>query len=457
MAAINFYGLSGTLAAAVVPASTILQVDTTLAGALSAGMADGDVTYLALTAGATYELVKVTDVEGVYLAVERAVYGSAQSFPIGTKVAFELTAEAIIEEIAEPPTDVTITGTGQATVTEASPNVFEVNVPTPTIEGENGVEIIGTWPAITIAFPPKDCCGDEGDEAAAGITTLQGLGIATAYANGNDGFVSVPAPNFVGVGVAITGAWPDITFTVASGAGGTVVSVGAGPGLTITGSPTVNPVVNLNASGVVPGTYGGVVINARGIIEAVPVGFDPVSVVNAAAPLVASRLGGTVSLSITDAAVGVKGAVELTDDTNPFDPLDTTTAMTPAAVQVALDTVAQSTVTSADSYTAEPDASYTNTISGSALAIELAAGEKAMVFATATVLDSAVPLTPMDWGMAVFNATPIKIKGNKIMTQSQQTLVFIVEGPISPTSFAIVTTDITGGTLISYGLQILKL
>jgi hypothetical protein len=457
MAAINFYGLTGTLAAAISPGSVIMQVDPALAGVLAAGMDDGDVTYLSLTAGNIYELVKVTDVEGVYVVIERAVYGTAQSFPLGTRIAFQLTAEAVMSQLDVPPTTVDISGTGQATVTEPSPNVFAIAVPTPTITGENGIEVLGTWPSIRIAAPATDCCGDESEDEASGIITLTGQGIATAYAVGTEGFINVPAPNFVGAGVTITGAWPDITFTVASGAGGTVTSVAAGPGLTITGSPTVAPVVNLNASGVAAGTYGGIVINVRGIIEAVPATLNPVSVVNFTAPIGVVRVADAITISVDDAAIGAKGVVELTDHTDPFDPLDTTTAMTPAAVQVALDTIIESDVTGADSYTSEADALYTNTISATATPIELAAGEKAIVFASATVTNNADVTIPHTYGIAVFNATPAKIKADKSVKQIQQSLTFMVTGPIGPTAFALVTTDLTGATLLSYGLHILKL
>lgn len=456
MAAINFYGLSGTLTAAIGPGSSILQVNTALASALATGMADGDVTYLALTAGSTYELVRVTDVEGVYLSVDRAVHGTAQTFPVGTVVSFELTAEAVISQLAVPPTVVAITGTGEADVSNPSPNVFEIDVPTPTIESGTGVEITGTWPNITVNVTPKDCCGETVEDSV-GILTLEGQGIAQAYVSGSEGFVNVPAPNFVGNGVTITGAWPDITFTVAGLAGGTVTSVGAGPGLNITGTPTVNPTVNMNASGVAAGNYGGVVINVRGIIEAVPVTFDPVSIVSGVGPINVNRTDDAVEITIDDAAPGVKGAVILSDPTDPFDPLDDETAITPAGVQAALDTIVAADVTGADSYTSEADALYTNTISASATSIELAAGEKAIVIASATVVDATTPSTLKQWGLAVFNATPAKIKANKSIHQIQQSLIFTLTGPITPTTLALVTTDLTGGTLLSYGLHILKL
>lgn len=458
MAAKNFYGVTGTLTEAVDGVSTLLAVNAGLAGTLANGMMPGDYTFFSISAGNIYELVKVVSVYGNYLTVERGVETTAQTFPSGSKLAFQVTAEAITAQLALPPASTLVTGTGQADVTNPTPGEFNVDVPIPTIVGEGGVDVIGTWPSLTLALTPKDCCGGEAETGGStGITSLQGEGIVQAYAIGAEGFVILPPPNFIGSGITITGTWPDYTFTVASGAGGTVLSVAAGPGLAITGSPTVSPVVNMSNTGVVAGTYGGIQINARGQIVAVPATLNPVSIVNFTAPINVTRLADAITISIATAGIGTLGAVALVDHTDPFDPLNTTEAMTPAAVKVALDTLGSADVTGANSYTGEADAAYVNTVGASATSIQLAAGQKAIIIATATVLNNTDPAVPHTWGLAVFNATPIKQKANKSIKQIAQSLIFMLEGPVSLTTLAIVTTDLTGATLVSYDLQILKL
>lgn len=454
MAAVNFYGLTGTLAVAIDPSTTVIQVNAALAGALSANMNIGDYTFLSISAGGVYELVKVTGVSNTLLTVERGTYTTSRSFPAGAAMAFELTADAILDSLVVPPNIASISGTGQITVSSPSPNVFELDVPTPTITGE-GVDVLGTWPNLQIALQPKDCCGGEGGELTSGIVSLQGIGIIQAYATGTEGYVNLPAPNFVGVGITITGSWPDFTFTVASGAGGTVTSVAAGPGLTITGSPTVTPTVNMSNTGVVAGTYGGIAINARGQITAVPATLNPVSIINFNAPLSGLRLADAVTISVADAAIGVKGVVELVDPADPYDPLEDELVLTPAALATALATLEVSSLAGADSFSSEADASYTNAVTATATALLLASGKKALIIAHGTVLATPDPTVAFDWGIAVFNATSVKVKANKSHEQKTQYIVFEMTGPVD-TILTLFTTDLTGASLASYGLHILK-
>lgn len=461
MAAIYLYGQKGRLIFPADASTTVLVVDPALAGAIALNFYPGAYTYLSITAGPSYELVKVTGVYGDNLVVERGQSSPAQSFPSGAILAFEVTAAAIEGDITTPPNIAAITGTGQAQVTSSSPNVFTVHVPTPFVVGGQGIEITGTWPNITINVAATDCCGaPEPDEGGGvGVTSLQGQGIVQAYAIGPEGYVKLDAPVFTGSGVTITGSWPNYTFTVASGAGGTVTSVAAaaGGGLVVTGTPAIAPQIGMANTGVAAGTYGGVTINAKGQITAVPGGFNPISAINVTLPLVATPSLGAVALNVNNATFSARGVVTLVDDTDPFDPLNTTDAMTPAAVQKALDTLTESDVTGNSSYTSEADGLYVNTVGGSATAFQLAAGEKAIVIATATVTNNTDPLDAHVWGLAVFNATPLKLKANKSIKQIHQSLIFTMTGPVSVTSLAIVTTDLTGATLLSYDLEILKL
>jgi hypothetical protein len=290
---------------------------------------------------------------------------------------------------------------------------------------------------------------------------MEGSGIATAFVSGGIGYVQVLAPAFVGAGgITVTGTWPNITFTGSGGGGGagTVTSVAVGAGLTLTGTPSVNPTISITATGVVAGNYGGVDINARGQIVSVPATFNPVSIITAGVGVVLGRVADNVTISMATGAVGVKGAVELVDPTDPYNPLIDNQVLTPAALAVALSSISSASAVGANNYTGEADASYTTAIGGSALSIELAAGKKALVFAEVTMVDGTTPLTPVAFGMAIFNATPTRIKADRKITQSKQNMAFLIEGPITATTWSIVTTAIpAGASVVSYSLAIQKL
>lgn len=458
MAVKNLYGVTGQLAVAVNNAATILQVDATLAGVIAAsGYVNGtDSTYFALSANNVYEVVKVTALNGLLLTVQRGIESTAQPFPIGSKLTFAVTAAGVLETIGPITSTVQLTDSGLVTATNTSGDIWNVDVPVPAFVGANGISVIGTYPNYTFTFTPSDCCGDTGAGAGSGIISLSGLGIATAYVTGTVGYVNIPTPAFVGVGMTITGTWPNLTFTNTSGGGaGTVTSVAAGAGITVTGTPSVNPTVIVTNTGVVAGTYGGVGINARGQITVVPATFNPLSIVNVTAPLVAVRTADAVALSVTAAAVGVLGVVALVDPTDPYNAAENTKALTSAGLATAIATIGTASASGVNSFTGEPDANYTNTISGSTTSITLATGKKAIVYAEVTMVDGTTPLTAVAFGISVFNASSVRIKANRKITQSQQAMSFIVDGPVTATSYAIATTAIpAGSSIVSYSLYI---
>lgn len=461
MAVKNLYGLTGQLVLAINSLASIIKVDPTLAGAIAgSGFTNGvDSTYFALTANNVYEVVKVTGVNGQNLTVERGIESTPQAFPIGSKLTFQVTAAGILETIGPITSTVQLTDSGLVTVENTSGDEWNVDVPVPAFTGTGGISILGTYPNYTFTYTPADCCGDETAGSGDGLTDLEGSGIAEAYASGGIGYVNVQTPVFTGIGVSIVGTYPNYTFTVTAGGGtGTVTSVTAGAGITVTGTPSVAPTVAITNTGVVAGTYGGIVINSRGQITSVPATLNPVSVIAATAPVTVSRLADAVTIAITDGAIDVKGAVALVDHTDPFDPLVTDKAMTPAAVATALATLGSASAAGANSYAGEADASYTNTIGGSASSISLAVGEKAIVYAEVTVLDGTTPEVPVEYGMAVFNGSGTRIKSNRSMTQSQQVISFLIEGPITATTYAIVTTALPGGSsVISYSMYVHKI
>lgn len=462
MAVKFLYGLSGLLALPASSVATIIKVDAGLSGAIAAsGFINGtDETYLAIYTNGAYEVVKVTHVNGQNLTVVRGISGTAQAFAAGANVKFELTSQAIIADIGPIESTVQITGSGLAVVTNPSLNNWHVAVASPQFTYDGGIEITGNYPNLAFHFTPQDCCGEESGEGEGGVTQVETLGIISASINGELLSLEVQPPQFGGSGgITITGSYPSYNISYSGGGGGgTVTSVTAGAGITVTGAPAVNPTVSITNTGVVAGTYGGIEIGADGRIIAVPATLNPVSIVNVSDPIEVARVDDAVTISVKDATVGQKGVVELSDDTDTFDPLDTTSAVSPAGVAAAMATLGQPALDGVDLYAGEIDGDYTNTIGASAVAIELAAGKKALVTAEVTMVDGATPLTPVAFGMAIFNTTPTKIKSNKKVTQSVQSMSFVVTGPVASTNWALVTTAVPGGaSVVSYNLSILKL
>lgn len=456
----KYYGLEGTLAANASSGTTVILVNNSLSGSIAETFVNGvDTTYLALSVNGAYEIVKVTAVSGNALSVDREQDGTvASAFPLGASVAFIMPASAIIEEIEDsgPIVPISITGLGIITANEVSPGDFTVDATAPTFEGLNGISILGAWPNYTILWTQQDneCCGDQSSEGGVGITTINFGGIVEGFVNGNEATIFANTPSFTnGPGITVAGAWPNYTIS-AVGGGGTVTSVVEGAGITITGNPNVNPTVSVANTGVTPGIYGDIEVNARGQITSIAVGFAPISSITPTEPVNAVRTGGDVAISVDLAAIGVPGVVALADETDTFDPLDNVNAATPAVVAQALSTLVLPVVAGASAYIGEADADYVNTISGSAVAINIAAGEKAVVYAECTMLDPALPTDPVHFGMAVFSATPTRIKANRKVNQATQNMSFVVDGPIN-SSLAIVTTAIpAGATVVSYSLWI---
>lgn len=461
MAIREYYGLTGRLTEPTVEHSPAIQVDGSLAGALEAsGFVNGvDHTYFAVFSGGAYEIVKVIAVDATVLTVERGQTDEGSfPFPVGAEVQYVVTAQSVIEQLGPVETDVQISGAGIAGVMESDPNVFEVNVPVPEFEGENGIEIYGTYPQMRFSYttPEGNCCGGGGSAGGGdGITEILGEGLVTAFVNGDIGTVRVTPPVFTaGANISVTGAWPNYTISATAGSG-TVASVGVGAGLTLTGSPSVNPTISITNTGVEAGTYGGVNINARGQITTVPAGFNPISAVVEGTNVDVNRTGASVTISVPNAAVGAAGAVELADETDPFDPNDNTTAATPALVAVAM-AAEQSQLLGDSSFSAETAAEYTNPIGTTTQALVLAAGETALVIAEVAALNTLTPTDPPNFGMAVFTSAGL-LHGNRKFHQSQQQMSFVIEGPFNNT-VTLTTTDLsTDATLLSHSMSVLVL
>lgn len=463
MAVRNLYGIKGTLTATLTDSANLIEVSPDMTGEMiAAGFESGDQSWFAIYTEGAYEIVQVSTAAGGYLVALRGQSGTtAHAFPIGATIEFVVTVDAVLAQMGTiAPTS--IIGTGLVEAVEAPENTYTINVDSPSITGAGGVTVLGTWPTLEIAYsgPDDGCCdGGSGGGSGAGILSLTGSGIATAYVSGTVGFVSVATPSFTGAGgITVTGAWPNFTITGSGGGGGgTVTSVSVGTGLTLTGSPTLNPTLAITNTGVTAGTYGQVIVNAQGQFTSIDPAFNPVSSIGATAPLSATRTGATYALTVGAAGIGVAGVAPLADPVDPLDDDDTTSIVTPALLAAVLGSTDAITVSGASSYTGEADGLYTNSLSSTITAVDLADGERAIVHAEATCLDGTTPTTPVPFGIGVFNALGAKIQSNKIISQCQQSMTFFIEGPVT-TTLALNTTAVPGtATLISYGLWVLKL
>lgn len=461
-----FQEIQGTLAADISSTTTLIPVDLDTLTELQTvvNFSGGEWTYLLLFDGVVYEEVKVTDTTGEYLIVQRGTSGSTpQVFSsLSTTLSTSFGRDAINDVVAENPVpvDFTVSGSGLAEV-ERVANDVTVHVDSPNFTGSGGIKVLGQWPDVEFAIEIDSggCCPDVGGgEGATEITLAISSEILSGSYSGGVLSLALQTPVFNAVGgVVVTGEWPNFTIdtSLVGGGAGTVTGIAAGDGLTITGNPAINPTLSITNTGVVPGDYAGLVINARGQIDNVPVDFAPISeIVFADGAALVSRLAGVVTVTMAAADIGSAGMVALADPSAPVDPLDETSAVTPAMLASALGTDLGS---AAGTDSGEPDASYTNIISNTAVAVDLAAGETALLIGEVVVLDGTTPLTPVAYGVAVFDAGSVKRYSSKILTQSKQVLLGYITGPLT-SSLSITTTALPAGSALQGArLAVLKL
>ena len=458
MAVRDYYGLSGALAASIGSDSALLLVTPNLSGAIAGTFVNGeDVTWLAISVAGIVEVVKVISVDGNVLTVERGQEGTvAHAFTLGSLVSFQLTADSILLRIPSLPGGTTVAGQGLVEVSDNGPFNYNVNVNVPDFKGENGIVVLGQWPNIRFAFEREagGCCGEDGDGTGDALTNIVGEGLAVAFVNGGIATVKVQPPVFTaGANISITGAWPNYTIAGTAGSG-TVSSVGVGAGLQLTGSPNVNPTIAMQNTGVVVGTYGGVAINARGQITTVPTTFNPISIIETGTALTYARVGDKVTLTPRVAAVGVTGVVALADPDDDFDPADTTHAASPAVVAKALETLVTADVNGVSNYTPETAADYSALIGATSTPVLLAAGQKALVQVSATMVDGTTPTTQVPFGLGVFEGATL-LKGNRLISQCNQSMTFIITGPINSALTLATTAVPAGSTVQSYSLSVI--
>ena len=460
--------LRGQLLADINSATTLIPIDSDTLAILQ-GAVDfngGDWTYLTFDDGAFVEEVKAIGVSGSMLVVERGKSGSTpRAFSELMTVVSSFTGlDAIKDVIAATPftSDITVGTAGLAYDSSNDPLNPIVTVDQPNFSGDGHIEIVGRWPTIQFALVPDSCgcCGGEGGGGSGeGVTSLVlESTILQGDIAGGVLTLNLPTPNFTGAGtVAVTGAWPNFTITGSgSGGGGTVTSVSAGDGLTVTGNPAVNPTISIENTGVAAGDYSGFIVNPRGQITNLPVGFSPISEITIPNGATVGRVGGEVTITLTPADVAVPGIAPLADSGSPIDPNDDNSIVTPKLLAAALSSGGGGSAI-AGSGTGEADALYNNILSSTALGVTLASGEQALLIGEVQVLDGAAPLTPVAFGVAVFDATNVKHYSTKICTQSSQSILGSISGPFSGT-LSIVTTELpAGATLHSAHLAVLKI
>lgn len=448
---ILYIKVNGTLTADISAATTLIPVDANTYSILSANVnfAGGDWTYLSLDNGVYSEEVKVTGLSNGYLIVTRSCSGSsAHTFSAANTSVYNVVGSDAIKDIiaANPsPTDLTVQGTGLATTSQVD-NVVTINVPLPQFTGSGGISILGNWPNFEFAYEgaSEGCCGGSSGGSSINLSLVVNSSILTGSWSNNILTLGLSAPTFTGSGsVTVSGSWVDgYTISGAGGGGtGTVTSVAGGTGISITGSPNVNPTVSITATGVAAGTYGGFTFNAQGQLTAVASGFSPIGGIAFANGADVASSGTNYTVTLHTADVGVQGIVELADSSTALDSSDDSSAVTPKILSQAISALAGS-VQGAGSSTGEADAAYTNILSATAINVSLSATQKAIIIGEVTVVGP-TPGTPVQWGLGVFDSSIVRQYASKSITQSKQTCVFMINGPLNK-SISLATTDLSG-------------
>ena len=447
--------ITGSLTANISAAATALPIDSDTLALLQANVnfAGGDWTYLSLDNGIYSEEVKVTNIYANFLTVVRAASGSvAQAFAASnTVVSDKVGADAIKDIIAAnpAPSALTVVGGGLASATTIGNNV-QVSVPPPQFQGSGGISVLGIWPDIEFALESasEGCgCGGSGGSGGVNQVTVNSSILQAAIADAIL-TLTLSSPSFTGAGgVAVSGSWADgYTITGTGGGGtGTVTSVSAGTGLTLTGSATTNPTLSLTATGVAAGTYGGFTFNAQGQLTGVAAGYAPVGSLAFVNGADVALTGTSYTITLHPADVGVPGIVALADSSAPLSSTDDSTAVTPKLLSLALTGVG-GIIAGAGSSNGESDASYSNVVSTTAINITLSASQKAIIYGEVQLNDGTN--AALAFGVAVFNASNVKQYGSKITTQSKQTILFMLSGPVN-TALSIATTALPTGASVS--------
>lgn len=453
---------SGVLAAPISNVATTLFVDQAFIDYVSSAVdfGAGDYFYLTLQEDFTREEIKVTNVGINYLVVVRGQGGTAgQAFSVLATYNSAINKASVLDiaagSVPVGDTDVVMAGIG--TAVESPPGTWTLDIPDVDIVGFGSVEVAkvgGQWQISLTDIALYDTDTDELSEGGTSTTLVASGIVSVVQSPPGTWTVGVPAPNFTGVGVTIAGAWPNLTFTVSGGGGGTVTSVTAGTGLTGTGSPTVNPTLAITNTLGAPFASTDIDFNQRGQATRVDATFNPVSVIAATAPIQVARAGHTVTVSAVHAAEGTVGVTAFADSGSPLDPADATTAVTPKLLATVLADISGTEIVNTQSYSGEADAAYTNTVATGAVALVLAAGQKALVLVDLVVRDDAAATVAQNIGMAIFSgAGAARIQSSLLISQNHQTMMFVITGAFNDT-LVLKTTALPGTTVVkSYSIN----
>jgi hypothetical protein len=454
---ILYTAINGTLTADISAGTQLLPVDANTLSIINANLnfTAGDWTYLTLTNDIYSEEVKVYGTSTTYLLVVRAQSGStAQAFShVNTTLYDHVGSQAIQDIIAANPSpaNVAVAGQGIATATSATvgpTTTYTVDVVPPAFTTDTNLEITGIWPNLEFSFIGNSgncgCGGGSSGGSGSGVNELiLNSPILTGNITGAILTLGLTGPTFTGSGgVTVTGSWAaGYTISGAGGGGtGTVQQVLVGTGLSLSGTPTVNPTLSLSNTGVVAGTYGAMTFNAQGQLTNITGGFAPVGNITLTNGGNIVQVGSTYNITLNTAAVGVYGLVELADSSASFNPSEDTKATTSKVVAQAIAALSASVV-AAGSSTGEASSAYTNTLSTTSMTLTILAGETALLIGEVEVIDTAAG-TPA-FGVAVLVSGGGVLYSSRICVAGKQCIVTKITATMSST-VAIATTALAG-------------
>jgi len=414
---------------------------------------NGNYTTINITDGVNLEIMFILGVDAGAVTVERAQEGTT-AVPLAQGATFRFVwTETSILAIA-PGGTVTLTGSGAAAVTGGP--AYNVNVPLITLNAGTGIGVSGGPSTYTISnLAPAGATGATGPAGPSTVVTASGIASASTISGGYN--VAVSSPAFVaGSGLSISGTWPNITFTntQTQGGTGTVTNLVAGTGITISGgTPTINPTVSITPTGVTPGTYGGIQVNAGGQITAIASGFVTNISTSTTGMTIATPTVGNYTVNVASATTGGQGLVQLAAATSggSNDPSDATKAVSPAGVNAVINSLSfnPASFSVAGSQSALSSGSYTTAISGMPIPIAVASGKSALIDIYVEVWDPSNPTVTPTFAIGLFNGASL-LAGVGNVPGFIRNLKYLVVGPLT-TTLGVSTTTLTGtNTLGSY-------
>lgn len=427
---------SGRLAAPLISGATTMQLAPADAAFLAAQLAGGRWTYVALAEESHREVVRINSVSGSNAAIVRGRDSTtARAWATGDCFTSVLGPSAVLDLVTQGAVDtaLSIAGAGAVTVTQPTPRNFVVSVPPTSVVAcpDPAIEVLGSFPSFTVCFDRAMIgapCGspsftDPGEGGAVPGTgeLIVGSGAALVSFDSGVGEYQVfvpPVTLSAGDNIVVTGSFPNFTIAYSGpiGGSGTVTTVTAGTGITVTGSPTTAPIVGISNTGVIAGNYAGFQVDGTGRILSMPVSagvnsgpvmsvtpFSDVTTLNA---LGIGQTGHTVTIRAFAATSALDGwgVVRLAAPTAGAsrDSAESTRAVTPAGLDAVLASFTPLPVGGlGGASSGEGSAAYSITAASGAVTLE--AGQALLLTATAVAVHSVTPTTTQaSFGIALF-------------------------------------------------------